>query len=415
MNSAPPDWYPDPRDEGFLRWWNGSEWTGDLRPARAGQSPSGLELTALQREREQLNAEITDKRAELDGLRAQVIHTSDELALQEIGIYEYRHPLTDAVTRQEELRQLRGNIKYLARLDGGAIEAPATWMIGDSVTQGRKMIREYSMLMLRAYNAEVDNLVRDLKPWKLPTALERLDKIATALERFGQTMKLRIAPQYHGLRRRELEMTADHLEEVARRKQKEREDREKLREERKVHEELARKRAALERQQEDCRTALTSSEATGDTASADDLRKKLSALEEEIKTVDYRATHVRAGYVYVISNLGAFGKDVVKIGLTRRFDPYERIRELNIASVPFRFDVHALFPADDAVGIEAEMHRRLDRCRVNRVNNRREFFRVPLAEVRRHLQEVAPDELLEFTEFAAAEEFRRSENVREED
>jgi hypothetical protein len=123
--------------------------------------------------------------------------------------------------------------------------------------------------------------------------------------------------------------------------------------------------------------------------------------------VDDRAANVRAGYVYVISNVGAFGDDVVKIGLTRRLDPMERVRELGDASVPFRYDVHALFFSDDAVGIEQELHRRLANRRINRVNPRREFFRASPAEVKRHLEELA-GELLEFNEMPEAIEYRQS-------
>lgn len=86
------------------------------------------------------------------------------------------------------------------------------------------------------------------------------------------------------------------------------------------------------------------------------MRAQLIDVEKAIADVDYRAANARAGYVYVISNLGAFGEQMIKVGMTRRLEPRDRIRELSDASVPFNFDVHALFVADDAVGIEAEMH-----------------------------------------------------------
>src|SRR5208282_5791644 len=104
------------------------------------------------------------------------------------------------------------------------------------------------------------------------------------------------------------------------------------------------------------------------------LQAELAEIEKAISHVDYRAANIRAGYVYIISNLGSFGADVVKIGMTRRLDPAERVRELGDASVPFRYDTHAMFFSDDAVGIEATLHKRLANRRVNRVNNRREFF-----------------------------------------
>src|SRR4051794_40986 len=104
------------------------------------------------------------------------------------------------------------------------------------------------------------------------------------------------------------------------------------------------------------------------------MNEQLAEITDQIKSVDFRAANIRAGYVYVISNIGSFGEKMVKLGMTRRLEPMDRIRELSDASVPFNFDVHALFFSKDAVGIEAEMHRRLARVRVNTVNVRREFF-----------------------------------------
>jgi hypothetical protein len=125
-----------------------------------------------------------------------------------------------------------------------------------------------------------------------------------------------------------------------------------------------------------------------------------------IEDVDYRAANIRAGYVYVISNTGSFGEKMVKVGLTRRLDPMERIRELSGASVPFNFDVHALFFSKDAVGIETAMHERLADARVNIVNRRREFFRVTALEAKAHLADLA-GELLQFQDLPEALEYRQ--------
>ena len=111
--------------------------------------------------------------------------------------------------------------------------------------------------------------------------------------------------------------------------------------------------------------------------------------------------------MYVISNIGAFGENIVQIGMTRRVDPSDRISDLSNSSVPFKYDVHAMHYDRDAAGIEEELHRRLADKRVNQVNLRREFFRATPAEVREHLQAIAGDLLL-FDELAEAEDYRRS-------
>ena len=116
---------------------------------------------------------------------------------------------------------------------------------------------------------------------------------------------------------------------------------------------------------------------------------------------------VDATHLYVISNIGAFGEKMVKVGMTRRLEPLDRIRELSDASVPFNFDVHALFFSEDAVGIEAQMHQRLADRRVNRVNQRQEFFYATPAEAREHLLALSGD-LLQFEELPEALEFHQS-------
>ncbi|MGN2638306.1 DUF4041 domain-containing protein [Nocardia takedensis] len=383
----------------------------ELDRLRAQMAGSGvLEVAELERLRDGLAAQVTEQQAVLDELRARIVTTREAEILQEIGIYEYRHPLSDAVAYRDELARLQGEIKHMARRDGGAIEASKTWVVEGSVTEGRRMIQEYSKLMLRAYNVEADNLVRAMKPYKLASAVKQLDKAAFTIERLGKTMLLRVAPRYHQLRVRELEMTADHLELVARDKQRDREERARLKEEEKVQQELAREREKLETEQQHYRNALAAVEANGDLAGAEKLRTMLAELERRINDVDYRKANIRAGYVYVISNIGAFGEGVVKIGLTRRLEPMDRIRELNNASVPFKFDVHVRFFSDDAVGIEAQMHRRLAHKRVNRVNTRREFFYATPAEACAHLKELTGN-LLQFDEEAEALEYRQGLNV----
>ncbi|MGV9928340.1 DUF4041 domain-containing protein [Nocardia rhamnosiphila] len=452
MSTVPPDWYPDPQNEGFLRYWDGEAWTADRRAAesssrtshgitdtskvplfgargyakrqtqelsdalaenrrlRAQLEQSGsLGTIGSEQLRDRIEAQIIEKRAELDDLLAQVGDVRDEHVLQEIGIYQYRHPLSDSITYREQLKHLQGEIKALARRDGGAIEAPKAWVVEGSVTDGRKMVREYSKLMLRAYNAEAENLVRGLKPYKLDQALQRLDKLAFTLERFATTMQLRVAPEYHLLRRRELELTADHLELLARQKEYERTERERLREEHLAKAELAREEKKLVRQLEQERTTLAEYETSGygDTDNANASRDRLASLEEDIATIRIRTSDTRAGNVYVISNIGAFGSDVVQIGVTRRFVPWDRIRDLSNAAVPFAYDVHAMFYDADAVGIEEELHRRLEHKRINKVNRRREFFRVSLGEVREHLKELT-NRCIEFTEIPEADQYRQS-------
>jgi hypothetical protein len=219
-------------------------------------------------------------------------------------------------------------------------------------------------------------------------------------------MQIRISTPYEQLRVRELELTADFLQKQAEQKEAERLERERLREERKVQQEIERERLRLEKERQHYTNALQALVAKGDEAGAERLRTQLDDVQRAIADVDYRAANIRAGYVYVISNIGSFGETVVKVGMTRRLDPADRIRELSDASVPFNFDIHALFFSKDAVGIETAMHERLADVRVNALNRRREFFRATPLQVKAHLAELA-GELLQFQDVPEALEYRQ--------
>lgn len=361
-----------------------------------------------QTQRQKLDAETMARaEAELGEVKKKIIETEDLALLQEAGVYHYRHPLSDAVAYQAELGHIEDRIKAAVKKDGGAVYGSANWTVNGSQAQGRKMVNETSKLMLRAFNAEADNAVRNLKPYKLDAATDRIRKVAETIERLGKTMSIGIADSYIRLRVQELELTADFLHKQAEEKEAERDERERLREERKAQQELERERARLEKEQQHYVNALAALVAKGDEEAATRMREHLADVQRAIENVDYRAANIRAGYVYVISNIGSFGEDMVKIGMTRRLDPMDRVRELSDASVPFNFDVHAMFFSKDAVGIETAMHQRLAAHRINLVNLRREFFRVTPTEAKLHLAELA-GELLQFTDVADAEEYRES-------
>ncbi len=366
-----------------------------------------------------LSAELaaaTEQKASLDQqiatLREEVVVTEETALLQEAGVYEYHHPLSDSVEYKDALNGIREQIKAMTKKDGGAVRGSTQWTVNGSLPQGRKMVRDFSKLLLRAYNAEADNLVRGLKPYKLDAARERLTKVAATVARLGQTMDIHISGAYHELREYELALTADYRQKLADEKEFEREEKEKLREERKAQQEMERERARLEKERQHYRNALEALRAKGDEDAIARHEAELEKIQRAIEDVDYRAANIRAGYVYVISNIGSFGEGVVKIGLTRRLEPQDRVRELGDASVPFRFDTHALLFSKDAVGIEAGLHQRLANRRVNRVNTRREFFYATPEEVKAHLLDVA-GELLSFEEEPEALEYHQSRNLAE--
>jgi len=287
------------------------------------------------------------------------------------------------------------------------------WTVNGSRSQGAKMVKDFSTLMLRAYNAEADNCVRTVRPHSRQTSVDRLGKVAQSIARLGKTMHIRIDDRYHELRCAEINLTADYRAKVEEEKEEARALREQMREEAAAAKDFERAQAKWDKEQTHVETALNALTSRGDgaTEAAEQLRARLREIEVGRAEVEALAANARGGHVYIISNIGAFGDGIVKIGMTRRLDPLDRIRELGDASVPFRFDIHALVQNHDAVGLERELHTRFADRRLNQVNLRREFFRVTPAEVLTALQEIPNANVVEFTETPEAAEWRASTPV----
>jgi hypothetical protein len=363
------------------------------------------EVDDLRRRLQEANRRASEQRPG-DGVDDAFVELDDARLLQQVGIYEYHHPLENAELYRERLSALREQVKETVKA-GTAIQASDRFSYNNSLAAGRKMTSDFSKLMLRAYNAEADNCVRSLRAGALAAATKRLETSAGTIARLGKMMEMRVAPEYHALRIAELELTADYLFKQQEEREAAREERERLREERKAEQELAQQREKLDKERAHYLNTLQALRAQGATAETEEIENRLREIDAAIEVNDFRAANIRAGYVYVISNVGAFGKSVVKIGMTRRLEPMDRIRELGDASVPFPFDVHALYFSDDAVTLENDLHKAFGERRLNHANPRREFFFATPEEVRDVLA-VKVGNLLEYAAIPEAEQFYQS-------
>lgn len=355
---------------------------------------------------DRLTAENQALRAENDRLRF-----AADPELIEVGFYTFTHRLDSATEYKRRIDRINDDLKEMIKA-GTAIVAADGFIYNNSLAKGKKMVKDLAKLMLRAYNAEAENCVRTVRASNLESTLNRLERSALTIAKFGAMMDMRVAADYHRLRQAEIELTADYLMQAQWEREQEREERAQLREERRVEAELAKERERLTKEQSHYTNVLESLSA--DDPGRSELERRLTDLDQAISDNDFRIANVRAGYVYVISNLGAFGPGMIKIGMTRRLDPMDRVRELGDASVPFGFDVHALFFSDDAVGVEAELHRRFSDHRVNRINLRREYFYSTPQDVKVVLDDVA-GALLEYTIEPVADQYRLSREAREQD
>ena len=196
--------------------------------------------------------------------------------------------------------------------------------------------------------------------------------------------------------------------------------REQAKQEREERKALELERKRIEAEESKYQNELTKAKMQAENASGEELealKKKILELEGNLSSVAVKKEEIatlakgKAGYVYIISNVGSFGDHIFKIGMTRRFDPEERVNELGSASVPFKFDVHSFIFSQDAVSLEAELHKRFDDRRVNKVNLRKEFFDITIDELEEAVHQIDPT--AEFRRVVPAEEYHQSQSSSE--
>ncbi len=360
----------------------------------------------VQHQQAVLAEKISEVRAQVALAQQELVPFTDEMVFQQAGVFRYHHPLENAEAYRRRLEQITAEMKHLISAKQ-AVEANYAFTFNNSTAQGRKMVNDWCKMMLRAYNSEAENCLRVMKAGSVDTAKKRLDRIGVAIEKLGAMLSIRISTRYRQLRMLELELTADYLLKKQEEKESERAERERLREEAKAQAEFRREIEKLEKERKHLLNVRQALLDKGDDAAAAKMTAELESVEAGLQGLHDREANIRAGYVYVISNVGAFGPNMVKIGMTRRLNPVERVLELGDASVPFRYDTHIMFYSPDAVGLENALHRELSAQRVNKVNMRREFFYATPAQVHELLKKYA-GEVLEYVVDPEALEFRQS-------
>lgn len=391
--------------------WNLDKILQDLRAQHETQKEETASLVADAQQRlaqlEITHQETVERLAkEEEVLQEKLRPMRVQVKLEEAGFTDYAHPAKDSVELGLELRDLRKDVQMSVR-NYSAVSSLEEIQVPATKAQRNKVARDTAKLALTAFNSQVDTIVSGATIRNHESSLAKIVKVADTVERLGASSGVKISPDYIEQRIRELELAIRYHEAKALEKELERERRAELREQARAEKELQAEKERLEKEHQHYLNVLNTVRESGDSAEIAKLEAKLQDIENGLNDVEQRNANIRAGYVYVISNLGAFGPNVVKIGMTRRLEPMDRVRELGDASVPFRFDVHALFFSEDAVGVEAELHRRFADKRVNRINLRREFFYATPLEVKKELAGIAGN-LLEFVDEPEAEQYRLS-------
>lgn len=368
-----------------------------------------------------LQSKILSQESVLASLKEQVIEADETVALQSYGVYTPRYNLMNADEYKARLLEIRARQKDMIRSKTAATGSD-TWTVNDSKAKGKKMISDMQKLLLRAFNSECDDVVEHVRYSNLDASEKRITSSREAISKLGAVMGVSITTAYYQLKIEELYLAFEYAQKKQEEKDAQKEARAQMREAAKLAKELEEERKKLEKEQTHYQNALAQIQKQLAAASAEDraaieekkgqIEEQLRKIDKEFANVDYREANQRAGYVYVISNIGAFGEGVYKIGMTRRLEPMDRVDELGDASVPFDFDVHAMIFSDDAPKLEAALHNAFADRKLNFVNQRREFFRVSLDEIKQVVKENY-DKSVEFVEFAPAEQYRQSIALRE--
>ena len=402
----------------------------ELERTKALLTPELLELKAqsdklaeMREEEEAAQQRKIDALQELIELTKQVnekkkflVNFDDELLLQEFGLYKPRFDFQSVDEYKAKIKALREEEKGFVRSINESAKK-TSWTVNGSKTEGRKMVLDTIKLLMRAYNGECDEIVRKVKFSNIDASLAAMEKSAQTISKLGRVMGISIPGAYVSLKQQEARVAFEYARFKEQEKERMRELRAQEREAAKLAKEIAEKRKKLEKERKQYQDALDQVIAQMKDAVGDDLvalqekkrelESNLGEVQKAVADVDYREANQRAGYVYIISNVGSFGQDVYKIGMTRRLDPMDRIMELSDASVPFNFDVHALIFSDDAPALEASLHRAFEDDKVNKVNTRREFFHVSLDDIKRVVKENY-DKTVEFVDVPDAEQYRIS-------
>jgi len=365
-----------------------------------------------------LQPEIASAEARLAALRRELDSVEEALEIQSFGFYRPKYGFATSSEYAARLDVIRAQQKAMVK-NGTATYCDTKWHVGGSAADGKKMIERMSKLMLRAFNGECDAAIAKVRYDNVTKLEQRVTKSCEEVNKLGHSNRVMITMPYYQLKLQELHLVHEHREKLQAEKDEQKRIREEMREEEKARDEIERAKAQAERDEaakqkalEKAREDLAASIATE--KQHEKLEALVSRLENELKdALDRKAKAIaraqltKSGYVYVLSNIGSFGEGVFKIGLTRRLDPYERVDELGDASVPFGFDVHAIIYAEDAPGLENALHREFAERRVNRVNVRKEYFRVTLDEIKVAVQK--HHGLVTLVLDAEAEEWRKTQ------
>ncbi|WP_233193595.1 DUF4041 domain-containing protein [Sporosarcina sp. P3] len=374
------------------------------------------ELEVKQQEYLKLTESLNAYKTEYANLKTKYVELEDEVLLQSFGFFEPKYDLEDSAAYKIRLSEIRNKQKEMV-IKKDAASYNSNWTVNGSKAEGRKMNNNLLKLAIRSFNNECDVAISKVKVSNIKSMEDRINRTFETINKLNASNQIQLKVNYLNLKHEELYLALEYNQKLEKEKEEQREIREQIREEEKARREIAKLKEAIEKEEKHFIQALQKLEKQKEDATQEqlselelkiaELNQKLEEINEQKEDVLNRERNTRAGYVYVISNIGSFGEDVYKIGMTRRLEPLDRVKELGSASVPFLFDVHAMIFSEDAPTLENTLHRTFNDKRLNLINERKEFFKVSLEEIQ-DVVERNHDKTIEFKTTALAEDYRQT-------
>lgn len=360
---------------------------------------------------EQLRMDYRTKKITFDALVAETAIFDERIAFAEMGVYEPHFDFTDSEAYKVAIIEARDEQKHLIK-QKTAVICPTEWTVEGSKARGQTMTNRTIRLTLRAFNNECDAAIANVR-WNNANAMEkRIERAFDQINTLNESTHVRIQPSYLQMKLKELRLTHEYREkQKAEREERAemarlaREEQRLLRDLEQAQEDEAHYAKLLAKAQEEARS-IAGPQLDAFAQQIEMLERDLAAAHARAARAQAMAERTRSGYVYIVSNIGSFGEGVVKIGLTRRLDPLDRVRELGDASVPFTFDTHAVIYSDDAPTLERALHGEFEPTRINAQNYRKEFFRASLEDVEAAVRRLAPE--ASFFRDIEAQEYRET-------
>lgn len=362
-----------------------------------------------------LNSKYQSALETYKNLRKEVSVFESKLDLIEFGIYEPVYDFEKSDDYRNEQKKIILIQKDMISSDTAAI-CKTNWTVEGSEAKGRAVVKVYKKLMLRAFNGECDVLISKVKWNNVNQMKERMQKLFDAINKLGQGFQVYLNSQYLDLKRKELFLEYEYQAKRQQEKEEMRAIQEELREEERAKREFEQAQREAEKEEATYQKALDKARKELEASTGgkhEKLQAQIEKLEHELKEAKEKkeralsmAQQTTRGHVYIISNIGSFGENVYKIGMTRRLEPVDRVKELGDASVPFQFDIHAMIYTDEAPKLENELHKAFTNKKVNMLNYRKEFFNVTLDEIESKVKEIGLE--AEFSRLPEAMEYRET-------